>query len=158
MSWRKRANRDIEELIKNGYIVTAEDGSDNYTLENFMSRVQGPADSPYENYSWNVRFAISDKYPFTSPSVGFVQRILHPNIDEESGSICLDILNSAWSPTFTLKHILESYLPLLLNYPNPDDPLNREAASFMKRDVEGFKLAAKKHSEKYGIKMNKIKK
>jgi ubiquitin-conjugating enzyme E2 H len=43
--------------------------------------------------------------------------------------VCLDALNKKWSPVFTLKHVMETLLPYLLAYPNPEDPLNREAAA-----------------------------
>jgi ubiquitin-conjugating enzyme E2 H len=32
--------------------------------------------------------------------VGFVDRIYHPNVDERSGSICLDVINQTWSPMY----------------------------------------------------------
>jgi ubiquitin-conjugating enzyme E2 H len=147
MAWRRRIARDLKELSDGGFPVTSEYGSDDYKLDVFMTTVTGPLDSPYAGCVWKVRFTIPEGFPFTSPSVGFVQRIYHPNIDEESGSICLDALNKAWSPTFTIKHIVETVLPYLLNYPNPDDPLNREAAHLMKTNLNGFNLKAKQHSK-----------
>jgi ubiquitin-conjugating enzyme E2 H len=153
--WRKRIMRDIAELQTSGYQILAEDGSEDYTCENFLSILKGPNDSPYENCYWHIRFTIPDKYPFKSPSVGFVEKIFHPNIDEESGSICLDVLNTAWSPMFTIKHILENYLPLLLDQPNADDPLNREAAALYKNNSKEFNKYAKEHANKNSFKINK---
>jgi ubiquitin-conjugating enzyme E2 H len=146
MAWRRRIARDIKELSDGGFSVTSENGSEEYSLNEFVTTVSGPADSPYAGCVWNVRFTIPEGFPFTSPSVGFVQKIYHPNIDEDSGTICLDALNKAWSPTFTIKHIVETVLPYLLNYPNPDDPLNREAAHLMKTNLHGFNTKAKQHS------------
>ena len=42
-----------------------------------------------------------------------------------------------WS-VYTIKHILETFIPQLLTYPNPDDPLNLEAAEMYKTDINKF--------------------
>ena len=82
----------------------------------------------YANKRWRVSVLLGEEYPFRSPSVGFVDSIYHPNVDEQSGTICLNALNDDWTPMYDICAILEQLLPQLLRYPNPDDPLNAEAA------------------------------
>jgi len=55
-----------------------------------------------------------------------------------SGSVCLDVINQTWSPMYDMVNIFEVFLPQLLRYPNPTDPLNGEAAALMMRDPKGY--------------------
>jgi len=59
---------------------------------------------------------------------------LRPSAPRRSGSVCLDVINQTWSPMFELLNVFESFLPQLLLYPNPTDPLNGEAASLLMRE------------------------
>lgn len=118
-------------------------------LKTITCFIEGPKDTIYENGRWNIIIEFPEKYPFKSPSIGFIDKIYHPNVDFRSGSICLNVLNEEWQPIYTIKHILETFLPQLLTYPNADDPLNVEAADIYIKDNKEFKETVISVMKKY---------
>lgn len=116
-------------------------------MQDFHVQFKGPSESmcgvetdaaPYEDGVWRIHVELPEQYPYKSPSIGFVNKIFHPNIDEVSGSVCLDVINQTWSPMFDCINIFESFLPQLLRYPNPTDPLNGEAAALLMNDPDAY--------------------
>lgn len=125
----KRALKDLESInLVRKYNIKQID------LSTIQCQINGPDDTPYKFGNWRININFPKEYPFKSPSVGFIDKIYHPNIDLQSGTICLNVLNSNWSPIYTISHILEMFIPQLLTYPNPDDPLNEMASDLLKKN------------------------
>ncbi|KAJ5662154.1 Ubiquitin-conjugating enzyme E2 8 [Penicillium maclennaniae] len=121
-------------------------------VQEFYVRFKGPEETPFQGGHWKIHVELPDQYPYKSPSIGFVNRIFHPNIDELSGSVCLDVINQTWSPMYDMINIFEVFLPQLLRYPNPSDPLNGEAAALMMREPKGYEAKVKEYVAKYASK------
>ena len=85
---------------------------------------------------YNFKFDIPKTYPIDAPKVLCVDKIYHPNIDLE-GHICVSVLKGGWKPIYTIQTIVFALLFLFSN-PNPNDPLNVEAAEDMRENINRF--------------------
>uniref|UniRef100_N1R413 Ubiquitin-conjugating enzyme E2 5 n=1 Tax=Aegilops tauschii TaxID=37682 RepID=N1R413_AEGTA len=109
-------------------------------MQEFFVEFRGPTESIYQGGVWKVRVELPDAYPYKSPSIGFINKIYHPNVDE--------MYLSRWCLE-DLVNVFEVFLPQLLLYPNPSDPLNGEAAALMMRDRPAYEQKVKEFCEKY---------
>lgn len=81
--------------------------------------------------------SIGPDYPHKPPKVTCDTKIYHPNIDFE-GAVCLNILRDEWKPVLDINAVIYG-LCCLFYEPNPDDPLNKEAAALLRSNVEQFR-------------------
>jgi len=137
---------------KADYSINLDNDND---LSKMNIKFKGPANSPYENGIFKLFIEIPKEYPFHPPKVTFKTKIIHPNISPETGYICLDILKekseynqSGWSPIQNIDKIILSLISLL-NDPNPDSPLNGEAAVLYKDNRNEYNLKVISFVEMY---------
>ncbi|ODH45296.1 hypothetical protein ACO22_00174 [Paracoccidioides brasiliensis] len=146
---------DYEVTLVNDNMSVAYPSYDSLLTQSFLStliQADNIITAPFEGGLWKIHVELPDQYPYKSPSIGFVNRIYHPNIDELSGSVCLDVINQTWSPMYDMINIFEVFLPQLLRYPNPSDPLNGDAAAVLMRDPKKYEARVREYVAKYASK------
>lgn len=95
-----------------------------------------PDEGFYNRGRFRFRVQVNDNYPHDPPKVKCMQTVYHPNLDLD-GNVCLNILREEWNPVLNLNSIMIGLLFLFLD-PNPDDPLNKEAAEDLRQDKSVF--------------------
>ena len=126
-----------EEEIEGVEIIT----TDNINL--LKAVMEGPPDTPYEEFKYNLELKFGDSYPMKPPSVKFISPIYHPNVYKD-GKICVDILQNEWTPAQNIRTVLLSIRSLLMD-PNPRSPANREAANMYVKNKELYNTKVKEY-------------
>lgn len=106
----------------------------------------------YYTGRWRLRIQPGPTYPSTPPAVSFDRRtpINHPNVNPDTGEICLDILKPEhWSPAWNLNYLVVAVL-LLIDDPEPDSPLNIDSANLFRTDKVAFESVVQHHLWKHG--------
>ena len=86
----------------------------------------GPPQTNLEGKNVNVEIIIPQTYPFKPPKVRLLTQVSSQFVLAD-GSICLDILNTAWSPALTIDRVLLSLLSVLTDSPIFRERLRRRA-------------------------------
>ncbi|XP_029518255.1 ubiquitin-conjugating enzyme E2 A isoform X2 [Oncorhynchus nerka] len=95
-----------------------------------------PEGTPFEDGTFKLTIEFTEEYPNKPPTVRFVSKMFHPNVYAD-GSICLDILQNRWSPTYDVSSILTS-IQSLLDEPNPNSPANSQAAQLYQENKREY--------------------
>jgi len=143
----KRLQKEAEELMKNPFdFGSVEQTGDD--LFNWTGMIFGPPGTPYEGGVFNITIACPTEYPFKPPEVRFTTTVYHPNIKQDTGEICAEIIKSQWKPTLNIRWVM-TILHTLLQQPNADSPLEAEIAQLLVSDPAGFKKKAAEMTAKY---------
>lgn len=89
-----------------------------------------PDSGYWKGAKYMFSFVIPDMYPHVAPKVTCVDKIYHPNINLQ-GNVCLNILREDWKPVLDINAVIYGLIYLFYE-PNPDDPLNAEAAALFR--------------------------
>uniref|UniRef100_A0A803KVT9 UBC core domain-containing protein n=1 Tax=Chenopodium quinoa TaxID=63459 RepID=A0A803KVT9_CHEQI len=114
----------------------------------WSATIFGPDETPWEGGVFSLRLTFTDNYPEKPPRVRFTSDIFHPNGNNSlpseflitvyhDGTLCMDIIQEAWSPCHNVATILTSIQSLLTD-PNPSSPANPEAAQLFQHDSQAY--------------------
>jgi len=79
----------------------------------------------------SIEINLFRSYPYAGGiEVVWLSPIFHPNIRPVDGAVCIQLVNK-WAETQTVAGVVKALKQLLQN-PNPESPLNHEAASYYK--------------------------
>ena len=142
----RRLNKEYRDITKNPP-ANCSASLVNGDYLHWKGTIYGPTKTPYESGIFHLDISIPATYPFKAPKVKFITKVYHPNINNR-GDICLDILKNQWSPALQIEQVLLSICSLLQD-PNPDDPLDPDAAKLYKDDLEKYKTIVREYVAKY---------
>ncbi|MFA6049431.1 MAG: ubiquitin-conjugating enzyme E2 [Candidatus Micrarchaeia archaeon] len=127
--WRRRVETEYLQLVQKGVPFTASADKLSYDFA-----LRGPglvADGNGEVRrvdEHRVRLTLNREYPYAGGfELVWLTPIFHPNIRED-GKVCIQLVNK-WSAGQTMANIVDALHQLLEN-PNPDSPLNTDAARY----------------------------
>ncbi|XP_075018441.1 ubiquitin-conjugating enzyme E2 A isoform X2 [Calonectris borealis] len=103
---RRRLMRDFKRLQEDPPAGVSGAPSENNIMV-WNAVIFGPEGTPFEDGTFKLTIEFTEEYPNKPPTVRFVSKMFHPNVYAD-GSICLDILQNRWSPTYDVSSILTS--------------------------------------------------
>lgn len=90
----------------------------------------------WKGAKYKFTVTVPPTYPHNPPKCHCDTQIYHPNIDMQ-GNVCLNILRADWKPVLGINAVILGLIFLFIE-PNPNDPLNKEAAELMRSNEAVF--------------------
>ncbi|KAF1820914.1 UBC-like protein, partial [Dissoconium aciculare CBS 342.82] len=117
------------------YLFPPNGGADDLTSLDVL--LAGPTHTPFAAGLWKLHLNIPPTYPQQPPTAHFRTPIFHPNVDPQTGGVCVETLKRDWDSSYTLSHVLQTISCLLIQ-PNPDSALNAEAGALLQESYDVF--------------------
>ncbi|XP_072586821.1 ubiquitin-conjugating enzyme E2 U isoform X3 [Vulpes vulpes] len=131
--------RDIQELKENNFKgITAFPVSED--LMEWGADIEGLQNTFWHGLFFQLTIKFTSQYNFVPPVVKFITIPFHPNVDQNTGRVCIDFLDDPekWNTNYTLSSILLT-LQVMLSNPVLENPVNLEAARMLIKDESLYK-------------------
>ncbi|CZT16954.1 uncharacterized protein RCC_02786 [Ramularia collo-cygni] len=119
------------------YFLFPADAAQSDDLTQLDILIAGPTHTPFENGVWKLHLSIPTNYPQQPPTANFRTPIFHPNVEPQTGGVCVETLKRDWDSKLTLRDVLITISCLLIT-PNPDSALNADAGQLIQEDYANF--------------------
>lgn len=127
--WKRRLESEYSEMLKSGENFEASPDKTVYVISLRGEAFAKNGDAIEKRASHSVEITLLRQYPYPGGiEVFWLTPIFHPNIRAEDGAVCIQLVN-AWSETQTVASVVKALKQMLAN-PNPQSPLNQEAANY----------------------------
>nr|XP_035926345.1 ubiquitin-conjugating enzyme E2 U isoform X4 [Halichoerus grypus] len=102
--------------------------------------IEGLQNTFWHGLFFQLKINFTSQYNFVPPVVKFLTIPFHPNVDQNTGRACIDILDDPdkWNTSYTLSSILLT-LQVMLSNPVLENPVNLEAAQMLIKDESLYK-------------------
>lgn len=135
--WKRRLESEFQEMQRSGERFDYSPDFTTYTITIAEPGVVMRNNSLSVEYGHKVEVKLKREYPYPGGiEVTWLTPIFHPNIRSEDGKVCIRLVNE-WMETNTVLSVVNALKQLVKN-PNPNDPLNKEAAEFMMKNPNAF--------------------
>ncbi|MBI5036552.1 hypothetical protein HZC09_04365 [Candidatus Micrarchaeota archaeon] len=127
--WKRRLESEHNEMTRSGIRFEANSEYTEYTLSLQGEGYAKEGETVKPRLQHAVLVEIRRTYPYPGGvNAYWLTPIFHPNIRREDGAVCIQLVN-AWSETQNLVSLIGGLKQLLEN-PNPQSPLNEDAARY----------------------------
>ena len=138
--WRRRLESEYAEMRESGERFEANAALTEYTISLREPGLCREGGLIARRDSHSVKILLLRAYPYPGGiDVVWLTPLFHPNVREKDGKVCIHLLND-WAENQTVLSVVRS-LKHLLEYPNPYDALNKEAADYYADNPDGVQAA-----------------
>ncbi len=126
--WQRRIDSECAEVSRKGIKFDISPDRTRYTFYLDAPALCKRGNEIIPANSHKISLVLTRDYPYAGGfELVWLTPIFHPNIDEH-GRVCIALVNK-WAAGQTVASIIDALFQLLAN-PNPDSPLNFEAAQY----------------------------
>ena len=150
----RRIRREIKECCddswkESSFIMAVPDPEFIFDVRGYII---SPSVAPTGNYIFKLRIIFPGEYPFKPPGVYFENKVWHPKIQPEYGSLCFPMLTpDCWKPRMVIKAVgtgLADFLQDPGEVPVGQRPENHDAYQQFTTDLNQYNKVALEWAEK----------